>query len=67
MSPSAVTRITTSGYTDGEYGGIYKSGSNTYFVVANSNNGNWYGVTGCWAAYQGGIPGYPILRLLQEV
>ena len=20
---------------------------------------NWYGATGCWTAYQGGIPGYP--------
>lgn len=59
VSPSAVTRVTTSGYTDGGYGGLYYLGGNTYFVVANSNNGNWYGATGCWTAYQGGIPGYP--------
>lgn len=59
VAPSAVTRVTTSGYTDGGYGGMYHLGGNTYFVVANSNKGNWYGATGCWTAYQGGIPGYP--------
>lgn len=59
VAPSAVTRITTSGYTDGGYGGMYYLGGNTYFVVANSNNGNWFGASGCWTAYQGGIPGYP--------
>ena len=59
VSPSAVTRITTSGYTDGGYGGMYYLGSETYFVVANSNNGNWFGATGSWSHYQGGIPGYP--------
>lgn len=59
VAPSAVTRITTSGYTNGGYGGLYKLGGNTYFVVANTSNGNWFGATGCWTAYQGGIPGYP--------
>lgn len=59
VSPSAVTRITTSGYTDGGFGGMYYSGSNTYFVIANSTEGNWWGATGCWTSYDGGIPGYP--------
>lgn len=60
VSPSSVTRVTTSGYTDGGNGGLYHSGSgNTYFVVADSYEGNWWGATGCWTAYQGGIPGYP--------
>ena len=59
VAPSAVTRITTSGYTDGGCGGLYKFGSSTYFVVANSNKGNWFGATGSWAHHQGGIPGYP--------
>lgn len=60
VKPTAVTRITTSGYTDGSYGGIWRAGhSNTHMVIANTNNGNWYGATGCWTAYQGGIPGYP--------
>lgn len=59
VAPNAVTRITTSGYTDGGFGGMYYSGGNTYFVIANHTNGNWWGATGCWTSYQGGIPGYP--------
>lgn len=59
VSPSAVTRITTSGYTNGGYGGFYILNSSTYMVIANSSNGNWFGASGCWTAYQGGIPGYP--------
>jgi len=27
--------------------------------IANGSNGNWYGGIGVWAAYGGGIPGYP--------
>lgn len=54
------TFITTSGYTtpSASYGGMYKSGSNSWLVCNNGNNGNWYGAIGCWTAYQGGIPGY---------
>lgn len=59
VSPSSVTRVTASGYTDGGNGGLYRSGSNTYFVIADNYKGNWWGATGCWTAYQGGIPGYP--------
>lgn len=59
VAPNAVTRVTTSGYTDGGYGGLHRLGTNTYFAVADSNNGDWWGATGCWANYQGGIPGYP--------
>ena len=60
VKPDAVTRITTSGYTNGNQGGLWRSGhANTHMVIANSNSGNWYGATGCWVAYQGGIPGYP--------
>ena len=59
VAPSAVTRITTSGYTNGGNGGLWKLNSNTHMVIANSNSGNWYGATGSWTAYNGGIPGYP--------
>lgn len=59
VKPSAVTRITTGGYIDGGYGGLYILNSSTYMVVANASNGNWFGASGCWNAYQGGIPGYP--------
>ena len=59
VKPASVTRITTSGYTDGSNGGLYITNSNTHMVIANSNNGNWYGATGSWTTYSGGIPGYP--------
>lgn len=59
VAPSAVTRITTTGYTNGSMGGFYNLGSYSKFVIANNSNGNSFGRAGAWAAYQGGIPGYP--------
>ena len=59
VAPSAVTRVTTSGYTDGGYGGVYKPSANTYFAIADNAKGGWWGAAGCWTAYQEGIPGYP--------
>ena len=54
-----VTRITTSGYsTYGNYGGIYKKNSNTYFSANNGTSSAWWGAFGSWTAYQGGIPGW---------
>lgn len=40
-------------------GGLYEytEGSNACWVNRNSVKGNWYGATGCWTAWQGGIPG----------
>lgn len=60
VSPSAVTRITTSGYNvNTSSGGIYKMNGNTFFVITNTNNGNWYGAFGSWTAYSNGTPGFP--------
>ena len=60
VAPGAVTHITSSGYsTSTTGGGIYILNSNTYMVIANSSNGNWWGAIGCWTAHGGGIPGYP--------
>ena len=59
VAPSTVTRITTSGYTDGTFGGLYITNNNARMCIANVNNGNWYGAFGSWTAYQNGIPGYP--------
>ena len=59
VKASEVVRNTSSGYTDGGYGGLYILNSNTYLCIANASNGNWYGAFGCWTAYSGGIPGYP--------
>ena len=59
VKPSEVTRITTSGYTDGTYGGLYITNVNSHLCIANATNGNWYGALGCWTTWNGGIPGYP--------
>lgn len=59
VKASEVVRNTSSGYTDGGYGGLYILNSNTYLCIANGSNGNWYGAFGCWTTYSGGIPGYP--------
>lgn len=59
VAPSAVTRITTTGYTNGGQGGIWKNNSNTAFCIANATSSNWFGAIGCWTHHNGGIPGYP--------
>lgn len=59
VAPAQVTRITTSGYTNGNFGGIYKLNGSAYMVIANNNNGNWFGAMGAFSIYQNGIPGYP--------
>ena len=64
VSPSAVTRITTSGYTDGTYGGLYKSATGrTRLTIANGVADNWWGALGSWTDYSGGIPGYPQIKV----
>ena len=59
VKPTAVTRITTSGYTDGSNGGLWRTNSNARMCIANANSGNWYGALGSWTIYQNGFPGYP--------
>lgn len=59
VQPGNVTNTTTTGYTNGGMGGLYKINSNTAFCIANTNNGNWFGAVGCWTHYGAGIPGYP--------
>ena len=59
VKPASVTRITTEGYTDGTFGGLWKTNNKTYLCIANNSSSSWYGALGCWTAYQGGIPGYP--------
>lgn len=59
VQPGNVTNTTTTGYTNGGMGGLYKINSNTAFCIANTNNGNWFGAVGCWTHHGAGIPGYP--------
>ena len=55
-----ITNNTSSGYNISSVsGGLYKLNSNTYFVICNASNGNWFGALGCWGSYNGGIPGFP--------
>lgn len=60
VQPGTVTFNTSSGYSSSSYGGLYyRNDNNQRMCIANASNGNWYGGIGVWAAYQGGIPGYP--------
>lgn len=60
VKPAAVTRITTSGYTDGTFGGLFIGGhGSTRARIANANSGDWFGSFGSWTLYQNGTPGYP--------
>ena len=59
VAPAQVTRITTNGYTNGTFGGLYVTNSNAHLCIANATKGNWYGAFGSWTAYQSGTPGYP--------
>lgn len=58
-SSSNIVRNTSNGYTANSMGGIYKASSNTYLIIANASNGNWFGAFGSWSNHQGGIPGFP--------
>ena len=53
-----ITRVTGNGYRTGTWGGLYKKNSSAYWVMNNGTNGNWWGATGSFSIYQGGIPGY---------
>ena len=60
VTAANVTKYTSSqGYDNlgSSYGGIYKFNSNTYYVMNNGSNGNWFGAIGCWTSWSSGIPG----------
>lgn len=59
VKPVDVTRITTTGYTNGTFGGFFKNNSKTYFAIADTTSSNWFGATGSWTAFNNGTPGYP--------
>lgn len=52
-----VTRITT-GYNTSPLGGLYHVSGSTWLAANNGTNNNWFGATGCWTAWNGGIPGW---------
>ena len=56
---SNIIRNTSSGYINNSMGGIYKHNSNTYLVIANVYNSNWFGAFGAWTNHNGGTPGFP--------
>lgn len=55
-----VTKITTTGYSNiAAYGGVFLRNGNTWLAVNDgSSSGDWMGALGCWAAWNGGIPGW---------
>ena len=53
-----IIRITGDEYETGTWGGLYKKNGSAYWVQNNGTNGNWWGATGAFSIYQGGIPGY---------
>lgn len=59
VAPDKITFNTSTGYTIGSGGGMYKLNSSTFFCCANETKGNWWGAAGAWNGHQGGIPGYP--------
>lgn len=55
-----VTHVTTSGYTNYAYGGLFRKNSETFLATDNNTNGgNWFGAVGSWSVFNGGIPAYP--------
>lgn len=54
-----VTRITSSGYTDGGFGGLWRMNSSARMVIANDTSSNWYGACGSWTEWSSQLPGYP--------
>lgn len=53
-----ITYIIGSEYSTSSWGGLYHRSGNTYLCANNGTNGNWWGATGCWTAYQGGLPAF---------
>lgn len=61
IKPGKVTYVTGGEYTtmnSSNAGGLYYKGGASYFVCANSIEGNWFGAVGCWTEYNKGIPGF---------
>ena len=58
VAQANIIYITGSEYSTSSWGGLYRKGGNTYLCANNGNNGNWWGATGCWTAYQGGLPAF---------
>lgn len=60
VQPGQVTFNSGNEYTRSSYGGLFKKNSSSYLVIADGSAADWWGAIGCWTAYQGGLPGYPM-------
>lgn len=58
VAASAITKNTSSGYSNFSTGGLYKINSNTFYCTNNGTQGNWWGAVGAWNSHQGGIPAW---------
>ena len=60
VAAAKITKNTSTGYTNFSHGGLVRGNAsgNTYLTVNNGTSGNWWGATGSFTPYQGGIPGF---------
>lgn len=59
VSSAKVTKITTSGYSSYNWGGLYAIKSDkTYFCANDGTEGHWWGAIGTYVLYQSGTPGW---------
>lgn len=60
VASSRIIKNTSDGYTSFSHGGLVRGNASgkTFLTVNNGSSGNWWGATGCFTAYQGGIPGF---------
>lgn len=50
-----ITYTTGGEYKSSTWGGLYHKGGNTYLCANNGIEGNWWGATGSWSNFNGGI------------
>lgn len=60
VAPAEIQKNSSVGYTSFDHGGLVRGNvsAKTFLTVNNGTSGNWWGATGCFTAYQGGIPGF---------
>lgn len=58
VAAANITKNTTSGYTNTNWGGLWKKNGSTYLCQNDGNSeGDWWGAVGAWNQHAGGIPG----------
>ena len=55
---NAITKVTTNGYSEGLFGGIYHYNSSSYLRANDGTEAHFFGALGCYEAWGGGMPGW---------